>query len=157
MARGRKKLANAGDASRLVDAFASDTKIPIPESITSVNTPEKEQMWQDLTDCRPAAQWLKHDLHVLAEIIEMQNAMAHQWQRVMDDGLTDLSPKGVTVVSGKLTAYLQLGARRDSLLRLLKISATSDHGSKAQTNRRGALQKQDALRTMQRTKDTLLA
>jgi hypothetical protein len=157
MARGRKKLANAGDTSRLIDAFSSDSTVPIPESITSVNTPDKEQMWQDLTDCRPADQWLKHDLHILAEIIEMQNAMAHQWQRVMDDGLTDLSPKGVTVVSGELTAYLQLGARRDSLLRLLKINATADHGGKSVTNRRGALQKQDALRTMQRTKDTLLA
>jgi hypothetical protein len=157
MSRGRKKLANSGDTSRLVDAFASDTNVPIPISITTIDSPDKEQMWQDLTDCRPTAQWLKHDLHILAEIIEMQNAMAHQWQRAMDDGLTDLSPKGVNVVSGKLTAYLQLGARRDSLLRLLKINATADHGGKSQTNRRGALQKQDALRTMQRNKDTLLA
>ncbi len=157
MARGRKKLANSGDTSRLIDAFSSDSTVPIPESITSVNTPGKVQMWQDLTDCRPADQWLKHDLHVLAEIVEMQSMMAYQWQRVMDDGLTDLSPKGVAVVSAELTAYLQLGARRDSLLRLLKINATGDHGGKSQTNRRGALQKQDALRTMQRTKDTLLA
>jgi hypothetical protein len=157
MARGRKKLASLHETTRMIDAFSSDATVPIPVSITSIDNPEKLQMWSDLTDCRPVDQWFKHDLHIIAEIVEMQSAMAGQWTRVQASGMTGISPKGTTSVNAELTAYLQVSARRDSLLRLLKINLTGDHGTKSISNRRGALQKQDALRTMQRTKDTLLA
>jgi hypothetical protein len=96
-------------------------------------------------------------LLLVSEVIEMQNMMACQWARVEASGLTDINPKGAKSVDAELTSYLLVAGRRDTLLRLLKLNITGDHGSKGVANRRGALQNQSALATLKRNKDTLLA